>query len=146
MNECIPLPGQSGAPAELSRAAEWKDAGKVLVVDDEDAVRGLVAHSVQRLGYVAKMASAGPEAVAAFESDPASFCLVILDLRLPGIDGIEVLLRLRAIRSEIPAILMSGYTRSEPTMALMSSAPTRYLTKPFTFGTLSSEIRSILKP
>ena len=97
MIERTQLSGGCGAPSEQPRAADWKDCGKVLIVDDEDAVRTLVAHSVQRLGFVARLADAGPQAVSAFQSDPASFSLAILDVKLPGIDGFEVLSRIRAV-------------------------------------------------
>jgi two-component system cell cycle sensor histidine kinase/response regulator CckA len=145
MIERTQLSGGCGAPSEQPRAADWKDCGKVLIVDDEDAVRTLVAHSVQRLGFVARLADAGPEAVSAFQSDPASFSLAILDVKLPGIDGFEVLSRIRAVRPDLPAILMSGYYRNEPAPGVISTAPTGFLPKPFTLGALASAIRSILK-
>jgi len=145
MADCTQLSGRCDAPSEQPRAADWKDCGKVLIVDDEDAVRALVAHSVQRLGFVARMADAGPQAVSAFESDPASYSLAILDIKLPGIDGFEVLRRIRERRPDLPAILMSGYYRNGPAPEVVSAAPTGFPPKPFTLGALASAIRSILR-
>ena len=130
---------QPQGPAEL----QW--AGHVLVVDDEDAVRDLVVHSLTRLGFDARVASDGTQAVAAFEADPELFRLAIVDLRLPGIDGIEVMRRIRAIRTDVPVILMSGYYRMEPAVQPESAAPTGFLHKPFTLAALTSEIRSLLR-
>ena len=145
MTECTQLQGGGDAPSEQPRAADWKDCARVLIVDDEDAVRTLVAHSVQRLGFVARLADAGPQALSAFEADPASYSLAIVDIKLPGIDGFEVLRRIRSLRPDIPAILMSGYYRNGPGPEVASMAPTSFLPKPFTLAALASAIRSILK-
>ena len=134
-NEALPRPKE---PDDR----QW--AGHVLVVDDEDSVRNLVVHSLTRLGFDTRMARDGTQAVAAFEADPELFRLAILDLKLPGFDGIEVMRRIRAIRPDTPVILMSGYYRIEPAAPAEPSAPTGFLHKPFTLAALTSEIRSVL--
>jgi two-component system cell cycle sensor histidine kinase/response regulator CckA len=145
MTESTQLQGGCDAPSERTRPADRKDCGKVLIVDDEDAVRTLVAHSVQRLGFVARLADAGPPALSAFGDDPASYSLAIVDIKLPGIDGFEVLRRIRVLRPDMPAILMSGYYRNGPGPDDALTAPTGFLPKPFTLGALASAIRSILR-
>ena len=144
MSDASKIHGHDEARPGPAVTAGWRGAGHVLVVDDEDAVRSLVAHSVERLGFSVTVATDGPQGISAFESDPALFRLAILDLKMPGIDGIEVLRTIRAIRPDIPVILMSGYYRNEPAAQAKSAAPTGFLHKPFTLAALNSKICSIL--
>jgi CheY-like chemotaxis protein len=114
-------------------------------VDDEEPIRALVAHSAERLGFTPTMVSDGIQAVAAVQADPGSWTVVILDLKLPGIDGIEALRRIRVLRPDLPVILMSGYHRNTPPSGPEAAVPTGFLSKPFTLEMLVQQLRETLK-
>jgi two-component system, cell cycle sensor histidine kinase and response regulator CckA len=125
-----------------SSPLDWRGSGCVLVVDDEDPVRVVVARAITRLGFSSNSASSGRDAIALFEADPAQYVLVILDVKMPVMDGIETMTRLRKVRPDIPVILMSGYNKLEVPNTL---AATGFLHKPFTLDALASEIRAVVE-
>ena len=104
-------PTANGAPRWL----EWSGSGRILVVDDEEAVRIVVSRVVERLGFTAELASDGDEAISLYSNDPTRFVLALVDVRLPGVNGIDIAREFRHLRPELPIVLMSGYTRHETT-------------------------------
>ena len=143
-------PGLGGSRAPMERTApkwlEWRGTGCILVIDDEDAVRTVVTRAVAKLGFTAKSASDGLQAIAQFEADPSAFSLVLLDLRLPAMGGGEIIRRLRLLRADVPIILMSGYGTQEAIAQLTGQDIAAFLHKPFTMDTLASKIRGVLEP
>jgi two-component system, cell cycle sensor histidine kinase and response regulator CckA len=133
------------AVATPSHSSEWRGKGRVLVVDDEDAVRIVITSAVTRLGFTVDSASDGPTAIALFELDPASYAVVLLDVRLPNMDGVEVMRRMRRVRADAPVILMSGYNKLGALDEQGGEIPAAFLHKPFTLGTLTTAVRAVLK-
>jgi two-component system cell cycle sensor histidine kinase/response regulator CckA len=123
---------------------EWRGEGRVIVVDDQDDVRNLVAHSVERLGFTVESACDGRGALSSFESDPCRVSLVIVDIVLPGMDGIELVRRLRLIRRDVPVVVISGYFGQETGDRLRAEPATGFLQKPFKPDALLSEMRGVL--
>jgi len=80
-------------------------AARILLVDDEQAIQKLVAYPLRRDGYDVVAARDGREALDRFSAEP--FDLVVLDVMLPRVDGIEVCRRLRA-RSQVPIIMLTA--------------------------------------
>ena len=110
------LPPSLGASVQdqsQTRAIDWRGSGCVLVVDDEDPVRTVVARAVTRLGFTSNSAANGPSALALFTADPALYVLAIVDIKIPGMDGLEIMSRLRLVRPDLPVILMSGYNKCD---------------------------------
>ena len=145
MSECSDA--STGQPAKLASPAPWpgwRGSGCILVIDDEDPIRAVLARSVARVGFTAEQASDGQQAIAQFESDPGRFTLVLLDFKLPGMDGSEVLSRLRQIKPDVRVILMSGLGRQEALEQFGSQGLAGFLQKPFALGALFSELRSAL--
>ncbi len=105
----------------------------------------VIASAVTRLGFTADSASDGRTALALFELDPSSYALVLLDVRLPNMDGVEVMRRLRLLRADIPVILMSGYNKLGVVNEQPERPPAGFLNKPFTLGSLTAEVRTVLK-
>ncbi len=115
----------------------------ILVVEDEDAVRRLVRATLERRGYRVLVASGGPEALQiARSAEPID--LLITDLVMPQMSGLEVADRIRKDRPGIRVLFMSGYTdRSlQKTEALPDN--TEFLQKPFTPAALASRVRIVL--
>jgi CheY-like chemotaxis protein len=106
------------------------DRKRVLVVDDEEMMRELVASMLESEGYVVSLASGGEEALAQIEAAPPD--LVLLDLRMPGVSGWDVLTRLNAHSSPPPTVAMSGMASEEPPeLRAVSRCVYGYLPKPF---------------
>lgn len=123
---------------------EWRGSGRAIVVDDQDDVRNLVAHAVERLGFTVDTAGDGPRALACFEADPARVSLAVVDIMLPGMDGLELVRRLRLVRQDIPVVIMSGYFGPEAAARLRAQPSTGFLQKPFKPEALVCEVRSVL--
>jgi two-component system, cell cycle sensor histidine kinase and response regulator CckA len=105
--EALPVPDDAAPRAPL------RGVGRVLVVDDDAAVRRVAGRMLRFLGYDAALAADGAEAVRLLRADPTGFDLVLLDLDMPEMDGRACLRALRAIRSDLPVILSTGLPASE---------------------------------
>ncbi len=115
---------------------------RVLVVDDEKAIRHFLRVSLTANGYLVYEAAAGKEAlreVAGVRPD-----VVILDLGLPDLDGVEVIRRLRE-SSPIPIIVLSVREREADKIAALDAGADDYLTKPFGVGELVARLRVALR-
>jgi CheY-like chemotaxis protein len=145
MNEFLNSAPPFAAVDVAPRPIDWRGSGRVLVVDDDDPVRFVVTGAVTRLGFTTQSASDGPTALSLFESDPSGYSLVILDVRLPSMNGIEVMRRLRVIRPDIPVIMMSGYSKQEAMERSPSEMANGFLHKPFKLDALAREVRAVLE-
>src|SRR5215216_5776118 len=101
---------------------------RVLVVDDDVTVREVVVSYLRAGGHTVVEAADGAEALRAMRSDPAD--LVVLDLMLPGIDGLEVCRRLRA-SSDVPIIMLTALGAEVDRVVGLESGADDYVTKPF---------------
>ena len=115
----------------------------ILVVDDELTVLSLVQLMLARDGYGVLVASSGAEALRLFEIWPdIHIDLVIVDLMMPEMNGVELAARLHALRPDLPVLHFSGYTDQEPLRQTHDQAP--FIAKPFTPPQLTKKIREIL--
>jgi CheY-like chemotaxis protein len=143
-------PGEShpatgtAAVQDLPQSAprEWRPSGCILVVDDEDLVRAVVARAVTRLGFTADTASNGKQAMGLFEAEPSRYVAAMLDIKMPGMDGMEIMGRLRELRPGLPVVMMSGYSQ-HGVLSPQANPPTAFLQKPFTVGSLTAGLRSV---
>lgn len=101
----------------------------VLVVDDEESVRDMMASFFQTKGYGARSAAGGGEALALITQERPD--LVILDLRMPRMDGIEALAEIKRSDPHIPVVVMTGYGTVDSAVAAMKLGAQDYITKPF---------------
>ncbi len=115
---------------------------RVLVIDDEDAARQAVAEGLRDLGWEVLEASDGLSGLeAAVQGRPD---VVLLDLRLPGLEGEEVLRRLRQT-SRVPVIVISAKREEDDRVAALDMGADDYLVKPFTVRELAARIRAVLR-
>ena len=118
------------------------DTGKiVLVVEDEPVLRAILMRILRFEGYTALEAGDGRGAVALFDEHPAAIPLVLMDLQLPGPDGIHVAADLRSRRPDLSVIYMSGSIESAQ---LSLAAREEFLSKPFLAGQLTDLVRRTL--
>jgi two-component system response regulator RegX3 len=109
----------------------------VLIVEDEDAIAEPLAEGLRREGFTVTRAATGAEALAADGYD-----LVLLDLRLPDIDGFEVCRQLRA-RSDVPVIMVTARGEEVDRVVGLELGADDYLVKPFGFRELLARIRAV---
>ncbi|MHB0912623.1 MAG: sigma-54-dependent transcriptional regulator [Armatimonadota bacterium] len=102
---------------------------KVLIVDDERALRTMLAELFQELGYNVTQAEDGPSGL--LEAASGKHDLVMLDHSLPGMNGLEVLCELKEQRPEIPVIMMTGYASMRSAIEAMKLGAYDYISKPF---------------
>ncbi|MCP4656332.1 MAG: PAS domain S-box protein [bacterium] len=144
----ILLPAVDGTPATREEAAralsEWTGEGTVLLVDDEETVRTVSRHMLERLGFEVLTTGDGREALEIFAADPERFTLVLLDLTMPELDGEECFQELRRIREQVPVILSSGYDEQELTSRFVGQGLAGFIQKPYELDTLAEKLKQAL--
>jgi DNA-binding NtrC family response regulator len=118
----------------------------ILVVDDEPGVRLLACQTLQRAGYAALEAEDGAQAVEMLERHGGVVALVLSDIRMPKLDGIELEQICRERWPALPVILMSGEVTRDWVARLVRQGTHPVLRKPFLGDTLLEMVRSILHP
>jgi two-component system, cell cycle sensor histidine kinase and response regulator CckA len=126
--------------------ADWRGAGPVLVVDDEETVRAVTARTLESLGFRALTAADGVEAVRAFREHASTLRLVLLDLTMPHMDGEETYRELHRINPSVPVVLMSGFTEKDTTDRFAGKKLAGFIQKPFDRPRLQAKLRDVLDP
>jgi DNA-binding response OmpR family regulator len=114
----------------------------ILLVDDEDSVRKVLAYPLERDGYEVVQAADGEEALEKFDAHPVD--LVVLDIMLPRLDGLEVCKRLRA-RSAVPIIMLTARDDELDKVIGLELGADDYMTKPFSIREFRSRVRALLR-
>lgn len=125
-------------------AAGKSSTRRLLVVDDEDDVRMVIQMTLRQMGYDVLAVSNGSEAVASFLDTSQQFGAVLLDLKMPGMDGWECRRELQRIRPGVPVILMSGFAPTPPPGDLAARIDDVFLTKPFGRKGLTEALELVL--
>jgi DNA-binding response OmpR family regulator len=116
---------------------------RVLVVDDDPTVSDVVRRYLERAGLAVTLAADGPAALHAFEAEHPD--LVVLDLMLPGIDGLEVCRRLRARAGEVPIVMLTALGEEADRVLGLQLGADDYVTKPFSPRELVLRVQSVLR-
>lgn|GEM_PF-4294315 len=119
-------------------------AGRVLVVDDDDAVRELMAELLTRAGFEVLVARNGGEALERMRAEAELISAVVLDLDMPELDGAETLAAIRKIRDAVPVVIVTGYDDGEIKERLGSQAISGLVRKPFDEHVLSATIEDAI--
>jgi DNA-binding NtrC family response regulator len=106
-----------------------KHNAAVLVIDDEEVMRDILGTLLEREGYSVRMASSGQEGLDLAKSLP--FDAVIVDVMMPGIDGLQVLDELKKHDEELPVLMITAYASMESAISAMKKGAFDYITKPF---------------
>src|SRR5918996_3897842 len=117
-------------------------SARILLVDDEHSVQTLLSYPLRKDGYEVISARDGQEALARFAE--ARFDLVILDLMLPKMDGIEVCRRMRS-RSQVPIIMLTAKGDEIDKVVGLEMGADDYITKPFSVREFRSRVRAALR-
>jgi DNA-binding response OmpR family regulator len=119
------------------------DDMKILVVEDETAIADFVQRGLEAEGYAVACADDGPEGERQALDDDVD--LVVLDLMLPGRDGLSVLGSIRESKPALPVIVLTARDAVEDKVAGLDAGATDYVTKPFSFDELTARIRAHLR-
>ncbi len=114
----------------------------ILVVDDEPSIRDFIRRNLEMRSFKVTLASNGLEALALF--DQHTFVLVILDIMMPKMDGLEVCRRIRQT-STVPIIILTALGEEADKIAALDKGADDYLTKPFSVGELVARVQAILR-
>jgi len=117
---------------------------KILVVDDERAVRESLERALELEGYHVELAADGEEALERLSAAPAADA-VILDVLMPGIDGLEVCRRLRAGGDAVPVLMLTARAEVDSRVAGLDAGADDYLPKPFALAELLARLRALLR-
>jgi DNA-binding response OmpR family regulator len=114
----------------------------ILVTDDDEAIRTLLAEELTDEGYRVITAKDAREALKIVEEQPLD--LVVLDIRMPGMDGLELLPRILGLREGLPVILNTAYTQYQE--SFMSWAADAYIVKSSDLSELKEKIKELINP
>ncbi len=116
---------------------------RILLVDDEQPIQTLLSFPLQRDGYEVVQASDGNEALARFSEQ--AFDLVVLDLMLPGMDGLEVCRRVRLADPDLPVLMLTARTDEVDFVVGLDAGADDYVGKPFRLAELLARVRALLR-
>lgn len=131
-------------PAPRATATKPKAVGRVLIVEDDDAIRTLLERALASRGFDVVTARDGHEALAAVGA--AAPDLAIVDVMMPGLDGFSFVLRLRkrASTADLPVVFMSARTDARSIKTGIGLGARQYVTKPFKMRTLIDKIERVM--
>lgn len=115
---------------------------RILVIEDEARIASFLSKGLRAQGYRVDHVMNGADALAAVDLDSPD--LVILDLGLPDIDGLDVVRRMRAAGNDVPVIILTARSEQSQRAAGFESGANDYVTKPFVFNELNARVRACL--
>jgi two-component system cell cycle sensor histidine kinase/response regulator CckA len=127
-------------------ARDLSGAGRILFVEDEDAVRGVAARLLRARGYEVIEAADGEEALALAQTHAGQIDLMISDVIMPGLDGPTLLKKARPHLGDIPVMFISGYAEAEFSDLLEGETGVTFLPKPIDIKVLAERVKQQLKP
>lgn len=116
---------------------------RILVIDDDPAVMNLLKRGLTYEGFAVETAGSGEAGLALAREQPPD--LVILDIMMPGIDGLEVLRRLRAVDAQLPVLFLTARDAPKDQVEGLEKGADDYVVKPFTFEVLLARVRALLR-
>jgi CheY-like chemotaxis protein len=137
-------PATATKEVAIGADSDWKGSGVALVADDEKGIRDMAAAVLSRAGFTVITAHDGLDAVRKFRQHQASISIVLLDLTMPGMDGIEVLQHIRRLSTEVKVVLSSGYNLQEIDERLTPGLVDGFLCKPYQPSDLVAIVRAAI--
>jgi signal transduction histidine kinase/CheY-like chemotaxis protein len=122
-----------------------KGSGLILVVDDDQMVRKVVASSLTSLGYHIVEAVSGTEAVAIYRARHDEIRAVVLDMVMPGMTGRATYLALREVDRNVPVLLMSGHTLNEHVQEILDLGVRSFVSKPYSIAALATAMTELTR-
>jgi PAS domain S-box-containing protein len=123
---------------------QWRGEGLILVVDDDDSVRGIAVLMLEMQGFEVLQAADGKEAISVFREKSADIRGVLLDMTMPDMNGEEVFRAIRSIRDDIKVAVISGYGEQDTREKFGTLHLSAFIPKPFSQETLLKGVRTML--
>ncbi|MBO8128323.1 MAG: response regulator [Peptococcaceae bacterium] len=115
---------------------------KILIIDDEEEMRWVLAKAMEQEGFIPVTAGGGREGLELFFNEkPAA---VLVDLKMPDMDGLEVVRRVRQVDAQVPLILITGHGSIDVASAAISKGATGYIIKPFSVAELRATVKRMV--
>jgi two-component system cell cycle sensor histidine kinase/response regulator CckA len=140
-----PAPAPEAAAPKRPAARDLSGAGRILFVEDEDAVRGVAAKLLRARGYEVIEAASGEEALEIAEEHAGQIDLMISDVVMPGMQGPDLLKQARQYLGSAPVMFISGYAESEFSDLLEGERNVSFLPKPIDIKTLAERVKQELQ-
>jgi DNA-binding NtrC family response regulator len=118
------------------------DTAPILVVDDEPDMRAALSHALNRSGFSVEIAASGPEAVLKLKNN--TFSLVITDIKMPEMTGMQLLGTIKNISPRIPVIMITAFGTINNAVEAMQVGATDYILKPFSFEVLEAAVKKAI--
>ncbi len=115
----------------------------ILVIDDEETIRALFKETLEELGHSVIVAENGSEGLELVKQ--RDFDLVFLDLKMPGIDGVELLRQIKTIKPKLPVTIITGYPDSDMMARILAQGPFGFMSKPFGESDIQAAIANFLR-
>jgi two-component system copper resistance phosphate regulon response regulator CusR len=139
------------APSDWLYGAKWDVASRleprvlmrILIIEDEQKVAAFVRKGLEQEGYAVDVAQDGEEGV--YQAENFDYDMVILDLMLPKVPGLEILTKIRTRHLTLPILILTARGTVEEKVAGLDAGASDYLVKPFAFAELSARIRVLLR-
>ncbi len=138
------LSGLSDKSDQSDSSENWHGSGTILLVDDEETIRGIASEMLIELGFTVITADDGREAVATFKANPG-ISLVLLDLTMPNMDGEQCFRELLQLNPNLKVIMSSGYNEQEVSEKFIGKGLSGFIQKPYRLSVLKVLLRSLEK-
>jgi DNA-binding response OmpR family regulator len=118
---------------------------RILVVEDNEKLARSLRKGLEQEGYAVEVCGSGNDASARLDAGPREYAVVVLDVMLPGLDGISLCRQLRQRGNRVPILLLTARDAVEDRVTGLDAGADDYLTKPFSFDELSARLRALLR-
>jgi excisionase family DNA binding protein len=115
---------------EWLRSRSTDTRANILVVDDDETIRSLFKDTLEELGHMVKVSETAPAALELVKEE--DFDLVFVDLKMPGMDGAELLHQIKMLKPRLPVTIITGYPDSDMMARALTHSPFGVMSKPFT--------------
>lgn len=143
----FPVSGE--APSRIAEGRSHGDlhgTGTILVVDDEELIRTFTKSALESFGYTVLLAEDGSEGIRLLRDKVRGLGLVLLDVALPGLNGLETLERIRAIRPDVPVIVCSGLGDVDVAARFAGKDVAGFVAKPYTIRQIAQKVKDCMPP
>ena len=123
---------------------DWTGNGTILLVDDEESVLKIAKRMLEMIGFSVITASDGKQAIEIFTDRQDEIALIMLDMKMPRMDGPQAFKEIRRIKPDTLILVSSGYTESEAENTFEGDAPVGFIQKPYKFNSLKAKFYEIL--
>ena len=135
---------EEGNLAQSNRQPLQGGEERILIVDDEEAVRSVVQRGLEHLGYSVEVAESGSQAIERFQDQPEMFSLIILDMMMPKMSGEEVFARLIEIDPDVRVLIASAFAGDGRIKGILDAGGLGMIQKPFAVEELAQAVRECL--